>query len=432
MKHSASRQAQHHITTRVWVLPLAGLLLIACNPSSNSNHVGLTASPLLENTLAAVTCIGGSHCVAVGSIRTRSHADMYKTLIEESDGKNWVVVPSPNAGTYQSNALRAVACSTLDHCIAVGSTGGIACVTDTDCQGVGSGEGTTLVEENTGHGWEIVPSPNAGSFDGGGLSGVACATPNHCIAVGSYDVGGTTQTLIEENAGNGWQVVPSPDPTCTKSTICDTSLDGVACATATLCIAVGSYGSDRTLIEANAGHGWQIMPSSNTTPNCTNPTGCEHPFLDGVTCADPTHCVAVGMSAGSDIFAGFRSMVEENRGGDWFSVEAPGDGLSAVACGSGTDCIAVGFDTILENAGAGWAVVPSPAMTNSGCDPPIGCEATLSGVSCATKTDCFAVGDFGNAIRPKQTLVEQTTGSRWVIVASPNVTIENSPTGASS
>jgi hypothetical protein len=353
---------------------------------------------------------------------------MYQTLIEENSGHGWAIVPSPNAGQYQSNALSGVACSAVGRCIAVGSTEGIACVSDTDCRGVGSGESTTLVEENTGHGWQIVPSPNAGNFDGGTLSGVTCAAVKLCVAVGSYDAGGIPQTLIEENTGSAWQIVPSPNPRCAHNTACDSRLEGVACPSATHCIAVGAMGFARTLIEENIGEGWEIVPNSNTMPGCRIPSGCQNASLDAVTCADSTHCLAVGLVIGSDPLGGFQSMIQTNTGSGWASVPSPGGALLAVSCATANDCMAVGDDTIVENRGVGWMVVASPALIpNAGCDEPLTCNQDLAGVTCPSRAPCIAVGAYGNAFRPKQTLIEQNAGSGWVIVSSPDVTRNGTP-----
>jgi len=78
----------------------------------------------------------------------------------------------------------------------------------------GSEGSRTLILESTGDAWTIVPSPHPSVARSSLLRDVACAGTTRCIAVGSYEVEGyVSKTLIEENTGSGWAVVPNPNPT---------------------------------------------------------------------------------------------------------------------------------------------------------------------------------------------------------------------------
>jgi hypothetical protein len=81
-----------------------------------------------------------------------------------------------------------------------------------------------------------------------------------CVAVGSYESeNGQLQTLLEENLGTGWNLVPSPS----SGTNQDNALSSVACAGPSFCVAVGSsgsYGHDLPLIEQTTGSGWTLTP----------------------------------------------------------------------------------------------------------------------------------------------------------------------------
>jgi hypothetical protein len=78
---------------------------------------------------------------------------------------------------------------------------------------------------------------------------VACASGSECWAVGSFDNGITTRTLIEQWDGTSWSVVTTPNSgTSTQYN----NLYGVACASLSQCWAVGYYNggsSQQTLIE---------------------------------------------------------------------------------------------------------------------------------------------------------------------------------------
>ncbi|MFN2582189.1 MAG: hypothetical protein ABR498_05550, partial [Candidatus Dormibacteria bacterium] len=75
--------------------------------------------PGTSDELASVACSSTS-CYAVGDYYDKAAQD-YKTIIEETDGNSWYLVPSENITDPASNtAFTAVACSALDACRAVG------------------------------------------------------------------------------------------------------------------------------------------------------------------------------------------------------------------------------------------------------------------------------------------------------------------------
>jgi hypothetical protein len=323
-----------------------------------------------------------------------------RTLIEEDTGSGWTIVPSPNVSTIEALAatpvasvLEGVACASPTHCFAVGS------------YFVSASHPKTLIEETTGSGWTIVPSPNPSDWGGTGrLSSVACASGTHCIAVGFYQKGGTQKTLIEENFGGSWTIVSSPN-----SSNIDNTLSRVACAGAGRCIAIGYSGGGKPLIEENTGSGWTIVSV---------------PIIGGlsdVTCPSPTYCVAVGFSG--SIFAA-DPLIVENTGSDWTVVPAGRAGtLQGLTCTSRTYCLAVGNvpggDTLVEEySGRGWEIFHG--SPNSSLER----DLLLMSVACSGATHCVIVGvQFlapGTGIG--ETLIEESTGRGWVIVSSPNVT----------
>jgi hypothetical protein len=94
----------------------------------------------------------------------------------------------------------------------------------------------------------------------------ACGSTDACTAVGSIDEGkvGQYAALADSWNGTSWttQGTPSPADYVHKS-----SLDGVSCAFADACTAVGSYanryGVERTLVESWNGTAWTIETSPN-------------------------------------------------------------------------------------------------------------------------------------------------------------------------
>ena len=114
------------------------------------------------------------------------------TLIEQRDGKNWSIIPIPNA-TTQGDSLAAV-----------------AAVSGSDVRGVGAAGGRTRAEHWDGAARSIVPSPDAASA-GNVLNGIAAVSANDVRAVGSSYDGLTRSTLVEYWDGAAWSIVPSPD-----------------------------------------------------------------------------------------------------------------------------------------------------------------------------------------------------------------------------
>jgi hypothetical protein len=237
----------------------------------------------LSNYLEAVKCVNASNCWAVGvSYTPNGTSNGQQTMIEQYQGGIWVVAPGPLANAY----LTDVAClSLLGDCWAVGASSynapyGPCPPTSTT--------GCSLIEHNTGSGWAVFPSPNVvGSALV--LNGVTCVSASNCWAVGSRD----NSTLAEHYDGSAWTIVPSPNFGANRHY---NSLADVSCASANDCWAVGrrcclrsggvSY--EQTLIEHNAGGGWDIVDSPNE-PNQPN-------SLRGVKCVSALNCWAVGGS----------------------------------------------------------------------------------------------------------------------------------------
>src|SRR5439155_23584200 len=139
--------------------------------------------------------------------------------------------------------------------------------------------------------WSIVPSPNTSTTQNNELDRVTCTSASDCWAVGSYYIidspGSTSQTLIEHWNGTAWSIVTSPNISATHN-----FLNGVTCASASDCWAVGAYNTDsvggwRTLIEHWNGTAWSIVTSPNTSTTGIN-------VLGGVTCTSASDCWAVG------------------------------------------------------------------------------------------------------------------------------------------
>lgn len=289
---------------------------------------------------------------------------------------------------------------------------GVACGDATSCFAVGEyygGSGyQTLIEAWTGGAWTVVPSPDEGYDDD--LQGVACSGPSWCVAVGTANLGGYLNSpeaaLIETWDGTAWSIASDPDPQTYDH------LDGVSCAGPTACVAVGQSdvgawnGPTTTLVETWDGAAW-------TASSAADP-GTADNSLDAVSCVGGSWCTAVGST--SDDGATWGTLAETWNGTAWSVDGAPDAGfafLNGVACTSTTDCVAVGYangpvSTVIESFdGTAWTTVASPDE---------GYGSILDAVSCPSASRCVAVGSYDNA----ESLIESSSGAAWTITPTPD------------
>ena len=257
----------------------------------------------------------------------------YQTLVEQWDGTNWSIVPSPDINPTQQNELTGLSCTSATDCVAVG----YASPTSTTTQ--------TLVEQWDGTTWSVVPSSDTSPTQINQLVGVSCASPSACMAVGQYFTGVYDQTLVEQWDGTNWSVVPSSDTSPTQTN----DLSGVSCTSTTDCVAVGEYendpanGIDQTLIEQWDGTIWTIVPSPNDSSH--------YNALNGVSCTSDTACTAVGWYFPGPPPIPAETLIEQWDGSSWAIVSSNNRGrirgfLFGVSCFWGMNCTAVGSSDI--------------------------------------------------------------------------------------
>jgi hypothetical protein len=105
-----------------------------------------TGSPL--NELYGVSCSSPASCIAVGDTGT---IGSQSTLIETLSGGKWRITPSPSTAS-SLNTLYYSWCSSSSSCVATGYAMNSA-----------GTRAITLIENMDGGDWRIVPSPNTGS-----------------------------------------------------------------------------------------------------------------------------------------------------------------------------------------------------------------------------------------------------------------------------
>ena len=166
---------------------------------------------------------------------------------------------------------------------------------------------------------------------------MTCVSASDCWAVGYYDAGSAYQTLIERWDGTSWAIVTSPNTSATQ----DNYLNGVTCASASDCWAVGYYFNgialsdpDRALGRDLVGHRHlaQHQPHADTTSSSRDVRVgvglLGRRLLLRQRQSDPHRAV------GRDL-VGHRHLAQHQRTQDNF--------LYGVTCVSASDCWAVGY-----------------------------------------------------------------------------------------
>ena len=343
--------------------------------------------------LESVSCTSSSDCEAVGSYGSKSFPQT--TLAEIWNGKSWKVqaAETPSGGLFSS--LEGVLCQSSGFCMAVGSSLS------------GSGDEVSLTEDWKGSKWTIVATPVPKGSIENLLSGVSCASPSSCTAVGSDETEtGAQASLAEGWNGKKWSIEVTP----TVAGATGTLLSGVSCASASTCVAAGNTTTTASpssaLAEGWNGRAWSVQAIS--TPLSLVPAS-----LSGVSCVSNSSCVAVG----SDEFG--NPISETWNGKAWTfnpsSLGLGGGSLSRVSCTSPTACIAVGQSNSGAPLAGEWNGKTWKAL---GTAPE---QGTLIGVSCISSSFCMAVGvTINESTGVPGGLAETWNGKSWVAIASPS------------
>lgn len=324
---------------------------------------GTTAN---DASLAAVSCLSGAACVAVG--QTGPFSPLERTLTEVWSRGSWIQSTSTPGGLF------GVSCWASDGCIAVG----------------GTPDNEPLAEVWNGSTWKTTPT--ATPTTGGGYFGaaignaVSCWSKSGCIAVG-YDWHGTraSKALAEAWNGRDWKLLTTP-------AIPESELFGVSCWSSSGCIAVGDAADPlgESLTEVWNGSTWSAIPG----PVDNRPGS---PGWTSVSCWSAAACIAVGAVTLRPISTS-GALAALWTGHSWRRLPMSGptanDDLVDVSCPSRASCVAVGAPfppskpPVIETwNGHVWTAGPSAPLSDYG---------GLTGVSCWSSTGCTAVGGHGH------------------------------------
>ena len=406
---------RREFTPRMLTFPALAALSASCLAVLTAGPASASASPSVINaSLSSVSCPAVNNCMAVGWFLGQipgTTGFQNFTLAERWNGSTWTVLHSPSPRHLGGGELlSSVSCTSGTNCMAVGQVQ------------VEVPPGVTvlhpLAESWNGTTWRLVPTPQL-AHTGAVLNGVSCASAMSCMAVGNEGrpLNPAQFTLAEQWNGTTWQVVSTPPP-LTPGGI---ALNTVSCASSSACMAAGFFGfndgtgTSLTLAEQWNGTAWKIRGT---------PTPGSSGGLAGVACTSPAACLAVGGHATP--VKNLVTLAEQWNGTGWKVQPSPNPrgaavaGFGGISCPGTLACMAVGSSTdptgessfnLAESwNGTSWSQVKTPSPGST--------ENELRGVSCTSAFSCMAVGDFAG-IGNQLTLAESWNGSSWSMVTTP-------------
>jgi hypothetical protein len=405
--------------------------------------------PNRDHYLSSIACPSVTSCVAVGNYTTSAGSvGVHQGLLVTGSGTSWkwTVAPVPANGVAADGAyLTSVACASATSCVAVGyyfdSSGNrlgmlltgsgtswtateallppdaqpdqqvflstVTCPSATTCVALGTYSGGSGLMAVTGSGTSWTADEVAYSGGNPTIASLACPATTTCVAVGSTGIS-PTQGLLVTGSGTSWTAVNAPLPANADLTV-DAGLTGVACPSATSCVAVGNYyvsggtGGPAGLVLAESGTSWN--PTEAPVPGNASPGS--DAGLNSVACPSTTSCAAVGSYGSPD---GSQGLLLTGSGTAWTPTEAPlptnaltpsRANLESMACPSTTKCVAtgsyaaaIGFGfpegLVVTGSGTSWTAAEAP-LPPSGTDNQ---QVDLNALACPSTTSCVATGDY--------------------------------------
>jgi hypothetical protein len=381
---------------------------------------GTYGFPFTYEPQSGVSCVAPDSCVAVSTYEADGGGQ--EGMAAELSGGTWTATSLPSPAGGSSPVPQSTSCVGTGFCLSVGSY---------DSAG---GQGP-LAETLSGTTWTASALPLPSAVPVASLTALSCLSTSACVAVGNaYGADHAQVPFAETLSGTTWSTADLPLPAQSVANG-DTRplLQGVSCASASSCVAVGYDPgpalSEHPLAEVMSGGTWKAerLPLPGGLRN-------QSASLSGITCVSPASCVAVGV-VGSEADA----LIETLTGGTWVATAlSPPDGdpriwLSSVSCSSASACVAVGA---YWGSNPGFSRPVAATLTAKGWHAeklavPPGARSTvaftvpmLQSVSCVSSNSCVAVGFYPRSFDDTAPLVESLTNTRW------RATTASAPDGA--
>jgi hypothetical protein len=193
---------------------------------------GFVATPL-----GGVSCPAITRCAAVGDW-PQLGAIQRTVTAARWDPSGWQLQSPPAPADTVRSGLIAVSCASAEGCVAVGDANPVPA----------PHPGLPLVERWDGTRWRVEAAPAPAGTDDSPLAAVSCSATRSCSAVGAWFDAVGYRTLAERWDGARWAIEPTPD-----APGADDVLTGVSCAGPSACIAVGETSMATPLVVRYSG-----------------------------------------------------------------------------------------------------------------------------------------------------------------------------------
>ncbi len=318
-------------------------------------------------TFNGVACASPTQCIGVGNVAARGNSGAAVSLNPATGGL------SSGQSVHllgSSGFLNGVACPSSSDCLAVGETPnqtkGVAVPLNPNTAAMRSGE-----ELHT--------------ISGISMSAVACTSSDQCLGVGHSSTGSGAVVALSPAtgaivSGRTVQAIPGTG---------GLGLEGVACPSANVCVAVGENSG------RSAGIVVALNPATGAVQHGESVQNVTHKgVLFDLACPSTTVCLAVGWGAGQpsvavpiDPATGALLKGQSDR-----SISVRAAMLTAVSCPSVSLCLAVGNNAGDPSVGQSVPLNPGTARIATGQSiQTLGGMGAFNAVACSTSR-CVAAG----------------------------------------
>ena len=344
----------------------------------------------------------GRHSFKVTFTDTHGRTASMALTIVVAGQLSWSAVPAELPGDWPADANTGpdgVSCPTADFCAAVGTDGG-------------PNNAIWFRKDGRWTTGEKIPVPADAAAAPGGtmvwvdLPAVSCASASLCVVVGTYysETSGVDQVPLVMTWANGvWK-----QGSLLYNGEGDSDFSGVSCPTTSYCVAVGTdvnndNSTDQGLVATWTGGEWAVgdAPVSGMVT------------LDNVSCPTASSCTAIGAvydisGAETDV------LLLTSSGTEWsghdVALPSSGSAPSKVACPTTSYCVAVGW----LNSTSVLTVVNGQPKYQTVPDAPL-----LNAVSCSSASSCVAVGSHNNTANAHDGLFLTLANGKWTVSAAP-------------
>jgi Cutinase len=371
-----------------WIGQLAAARILSSQWTAASAPLPADAAANPYVYISSISCYTASWCAGVGTYRNTSGETAGLLLTKSGTAWSAATAPLPPGSGTASADLYAVACPSASSCVAVG-----------DYQ-YSSGTDGGLIETWSGSGWSAATAPlpppdyPGDQSQGGSLTSMACPSALVCVADGTYveydpSTGeGSGQGMVLADSGGTWTVAQAPVPPggrAGSASFGSLSAESVACPSAAWCTAVGSY-YDSTA-DTSAGLLLTWSGGAWTATRAPAPRGSTDVEPSGVACAAVSSCTAIGTY--SDSAGNSVGLIDADTGSAW-TVGKANTALSfSVACPSASTCVIGADGEVYTGSGTTWQATTAPLAAGGDLLASVACPAAGSCGIAAQSTDSY-------------------------------------------